>query len=283
VSIAACHFSSEGVVLGADSTSSVASPVGEQRRFDYSQKVFEVGENGTLGVCTWGLGRIGSLSHRQLIAELSQSLWTEPVTSVAEAAERLSSLCWDKYRQEYSGQLMRAADLSRRSRLSEPDEQDLLLFKAGLTLGYCIGGTWNKNPKPEAYEVLFNPASGHEKPKPAALQIDRTRFWGAPHFFNRLIEGIDPLLRERMLTSGKWNGTPAELDDMIRGMRLVQPVHLPLREAVDWIHTVIQTTIKSMKFSQFPQVCGGPVEIAVVTADRRFRWVKHKRLDDAIT
>jgi F420-0:gamma-glutamyl ligase len=40
--------------------------------------------------------------------------------------------------------------------------------------------------------------------------------------------------------------------------------------------------IKTMKFSHMAPVCGGPVEIAVVTTDRKFRWVRHKQSDAAI-
>ena len=35
-------------------------------------------------------------------------------------------------------------------------------------------------------------------------------------------------------------------------------------------------TIKTMKFSHMAPVCGGPVEIAVVTTDRKFRWVRQR-------
>lgn len=62
---------------------------------------------------------------------------------------------------------------------------------------------------------------------------------------------------------------------------LTQPTNLPLREAIDWIHTVIHTTIRAIKFNQ-EHSCGGPVEIAVITTDRPFRWVCHKSLDAAI-
>lgn len=44
----------------------------------------------------------------------------------------------------------------------------------------------------------------------------------------------------------------------------------------------IYTTIKAMKFSHMAPVCGGPVEVAVITTDRRFRWVRHKGFDAAI-
>ena len=59
-------------------------------------------------------------------------------------------------------------------------------------------------------------------------------------------------------------------------------VDLPIREAIDWVHASIYTTIQAMKFSHLAPVCGGPVEIAVITTDRPFRWVRHKRLDAAL-
>ena len=37
-----------------------------------------------------------------------------------------------------------------------------------------------------------------------------------------------------------------------------------------------------MKFSHYLPVCGGPIEIAVISTDRNFRWVRHKRFDDAL-
>jgi hypothetical protein len=61
-----------------------------------------------------------------------------------------------------------------------------------------------------------------------------------------------------------------------------QPFHLPIREAIDWVYASIYPSIKTMKFSHLAPVCGGPVEIAVITTDRPFRWVRHKKLDAAI-
>ncbi len=57
---------------------------------------------------------------------------------------------------------------------------------------------------------------------------------------------------------------------------------LPIREAIDFVHASIYSTIRALKFSRYEQTCGGPIEIAVITSDRRFRWVRHKRMDEAI-
>ena len=56
----------------------------------------------------------------------------------------------------------------------------------------------------------------------------------------------------------------------------------PIRDAVDFVHTCIFSTIKALKFSSLHQICGGPIELAVLRTDRPFQWVRHKEWDSAI-
>ena len=57
---------------------------------------------------------------------------------------------------------------------------------------------------------------------------------------------------------------------------------LPIREAIDYIHTYLHVTVKAFKFQFGAPTCGGPIEVAFVTTDRRFRWVCHKDFSSAI-
>jgi hypothetical protein len=98
----------------------------------------------------------------------------------------------------------------------------------------------------------------------------------------RLIFGTDGELRHSILSSGRCSGTEAELDALIGNQTWSHPM-LPIRDAIDFVYSCIYSTIKAMKFSNFSQVCGGPIEIGVITTDRRFRWVRHKDWDVAIT
>jgi len=107
------------------------------------------------------------------------------------------------------------------------------------------------------------------------------QFWGAPKIFGRLIKGYDPELRQAILNSGKWSGSHNELDAIL-GQFELQHQMLPIREAVDFVHVCIYSTIKAMKFSVMSQTCGGPIELATITTDRKFRWVRHKEWDSAI-
>src|SRR5579872_4174996 len=99
MTIAACYFSSEGVVLGADSTTTMTSvlqrpglpPYAAMRHFDYAQKIFEVGEHGTLGIAIWGAGRIGRMSHRTFFASVSDEWSGKQLNSVSDAAGFLAN------------------------------------------------------------------------------------------------------------------------------------------------------------------------------------------------
>lgn len=91
MTIAASYLVSDGVVFGADSSTTVeVQGTGVVQLLTHSQKVFEVGTNSRFGVCTWGAGSIGKTSHRTIIAQLADQINNQ--TTVQEAAEKLTTL-----------------------------------------------------------------------------------------------------------------------------------------------------------------------------------------------
>ena len=96
MTIAACYVSPEGVVLGADSTSTYGNPNGPHY-YNHAQKLFQIGENSTLGMVTWGLGGLATRSHRMLMALLADDLMAKPATSVADVAQRWTDQFWAVY------------------------------------------------------------------------------------------------------------------------------------------------------------------------------------------
>jgi hypothetical protein len=108
-------------------------------------------------------------------------------------------------------------------------------------------------------------------------------FWGTPTLIDRLTTGIDQVIFDAIHHSPLWTGTEDDLRALVRPRSLGAPANLPIREAMDWIHSSIQTTIKALKFSHHAPTCGGPIELAVITSDRAFRWVCHKKLGSALS
>jgi hypothetical protein len=292
LTVACCYVSPEGVVLGADSTTTFNFG-GIDHYYNFSQKLFELGEpgTGTLAVVTWGLGGLQVSSHRTLLALLSDDIKANPPTSVLDAANRWAARFWAAY----SGANCPVAPLVARCRAlsSKPnydpvtphpngrtaaEDVEMNVLQQSLTAGFCLGGYVLPDRMPEAYVVLFDPLQG--QPTPIQLALGWC-FWGAPNMIQRLIFGCDDGLKASILASGKWAGTAAELDAMIGQHQLAHPI-VPIRDAIDFVHSCILSTIKAFKFSSLSQICGGPVELAVITTDRPFRWVRHKDWDAAL-
>jgi len=275
LTIAVCYLSPEGVVLGADSTTTHGSQEGNHY-FNHAQKVFEVGEGTAFGVVTWGLAGLGTCSYRTLIALLGDDLASNPATSVGDVALRFVDLLWPQY-ENFSG-YQRFKDLDVKSGRTPDEDVEHTQLKADLVAGFCLAGH-SGDRIAKAYEILLDPLQG--KPRPQELPPLTHKWWGVPNILQRMIFGGDINLHASIMSSGKWTGTDQELWQIFKDQAFSHNV-LPIREAIDFVHTCIRSTGKAMRYSQFAQVCGGPPEIAVITTDRKFRWVRHKSWDTAI-
>jgi hypothetical protein len=287
MTIAACYLSSEGVVFGADSTSTLfvrgpgPTPGGSEHHFNYAQKVFEVGQQSYVGMAMWGLGNLAPTSYRTLIARFGDDLQVNPASNMAHVADRWNNLFWSAYSTEFANILQRVAQLLGQATRTPDEEDELELLRQSYSGGFCVGGCCLPDRTPQAFEITYGPDLTGPQP-PVALTIGTAKFWGCPNIINRLLYGVDFNMLASIEHSGKWTGTTDELVALVMPHMLAQPFDLPIREAIDWVHASIYTTIQAMKFSHLAPVCGGPVEVAVVTTDRPFRWVRHKRLDAAL-
>jgi hypothetical protein len=282
MTIAACYLSTEGVVFGADSTSTFPSTFGVPRHYEHGQKIFEVGNQGsTIGLVMWGLGGLVGQSYRTLIAQFAEQNFRQMTASVQEVAERFARFFWQEYSTRQSIQIQRLKHLAASQFLTIAEEEERKGLYLNLSGGFCLGGTLIHDRTPAAIEIIYQPLDTSPQLRP--LAYGETGFWGVPNFILRMLLGIDPSLYTAILASGRWTGTPNDLSNLVNQERLTLPGILPLRDAVDWVHASVYCTIKAMKFSQLAPVCGGPVEIAVITTDRPFRWVRHKTLDAALS
>lgn len=288
VTIAGFYLCPEGIVLGADSTSSVPIQDG-LHYFNFTQKLFEIGEGSTLGLLTWGLGGLGPVSFRTLLADLADELVANPPGDVSDVAQRWIDKFWIAYTNfkyvDQCNQLHQklpydplAAGANPGAR-TEEEEAVYLTLKQALVVGFCIGGYVLPDRTPQAMFMIFDPIN--VKPQFQIAHAESELWWGVPNIIDRLITGADVNLVDAVIDSGKWTGTKNELLDVVTAQRFRHGT-LPMRDAVDYVHSCIHSTIKAMKFSNMSQVCGGPIEIAVITSDRKFRWVRHKQWDAAI-
>lgn len=287
MTIAACYVSTEGIVFGADSTTTITMsiPGGPtvSRYYDYAQKIFEVGEASTLGVVTWAMGGLPERSHRFLIAQFADRIRTgAPLPNMETVAREWAEFYWDAYSRAFPAEIARAQTLrSGNPAPGSAEETELFGLLQGLTIGFCFGGNLYHDRTPRAFEIIFSPDLPGA-PTPQSLQVGLIRYWGCPNLMERLVYGIDQRVFDAILRSPHWGGNQQDLISLIQPAMLRTITLLPIREAIDWVHASVYATIKMMRYSQLDPLCGGPVEVAVITADRPFRWVRHKTLDAAI-
>ncbi len=98
--MAACYLSSEGIVLGADSTASYSLPSGEIQYLEHAQKLFEVGESRTLGVVCFGIGGLNDHPYRTLAAELGDLISSSVVDDFDKAVHWWRDTFWTLYEQQ---------------------------------------------------------------------------------------------------------------------------------------------------------------------------------------
>jgi hypothetical protein len=290
LTIAVCYLSPEGVVLGADSTTTY----GDQY-YNNSQKLFEIGIDSTIGVITWGLGGLVVRSHRTLFAELSDDLSANPAANMQEVAARWATRYWQAYSDPNSPiapVITNCRALAARPAYdannqnppagarSQSEEAEYVGLHNALVAGFCIAGYVLPSREPQAFEIIFDPLI---QTAPTPRQYSHGRwFWGAPKMFQRLILGCDDDLKSDILGFGHWTGTLQDLNALVSNHALNHPI-VPIRDAIDFVHATISSTIKAFKFSSLAPICGGSIEIAVITTDRNFRWVRHKSWDAAIS
>lgn len=264
MTIAAAYLVSEGVVFGADSSSTVflQTPHGERgvaQFLHHSQKVFEVGENSRIGVCTYGAASLGKVSHRTAVAMLADKISEK--TGVKEAAEMFTEIVAKEIR--------------------DTGHEDV---------GYYIGG-WNPDThEPECHQIQLrgdnDPLKEHSQ-----LETGLCSFSGASNFFTRVFYGFDPDLKTNLLDNLKHSFPEQEdIDQLLDNAfeKACRPLaaagyrDIPLREAIDFVYSYLHITVKALKFKIGAPVCGGPIEVGFVSTDRKFRWARHKTFTSAL-
>ena len=288
MTIAACYLSPEAAILGTDSTTTVTVTTGANppvhHFLDHAQKLFEVGERSTLGIATWALASVGETSHRTLVAQLADEIEQQDLQTFVDINAKWNAIVWDKYDQIFDtpdkqSRRQCAQELSAMPIRTDIEEQELNSVRE-FELGFCLAGYVKSDRTPRAFEFLYDNTMVDKRP-PQELPRGKLHAWGIRNFYYRLLFGIDEDIFKAILGSPKWTGTPNELAEIVAMFRYHPAGYLPVREAIDWVHSVIYSTAKSFKFSHLPQMCGGPIEVAAITSDRLFRWVHHKGLTSA--
>lgn len=255
----------EGIVLAADSMVSLVgtrdTPQGQQtgvfQTFEFANKVTQF-KDYPIGVMSWGTASISDRSIQSLIMECEHdylSLEKNESYTVKEIADKLLKELKAKYEATYptSGQ--------------QP------------SLGLYIGGYSSQQFFSDQYQYEFPRSSDWEivrQNKPDGSPSFGADWFGQTDALRRLIKGYNAKALEELVKRGvdktiiqKW------IDDNVAELPLIFD-GMPIQDAVDFANYAVQVTIGCFRFAAGPPLCGGNIDIAVITP-AAFHWAQRKQ------
>ena len=255
----------EGLILAADSMVTLEGTVntgegakaGVLQTFESANKVSQV-KDYPIGVMTWGIASISSRSIPSLIMEWEYGLGSLLVNadfSVRKMADGLHEFIHERYNKSYPA-------TERRPRL-------------GMFIGGYSGGQFFS----EQFFCEWPNRVGWQEVRPN--KSDGSPDFGANWFgqvdaLDRLVHGYDRNGIKELVKRGadkevvqKW------IEDHVSELPLVFD-GMPIQDAVDFANYAVQLTIGRFRFSMGVPVCGGDVDIAVITPDA-LHWAQRKQ------
>ncbi|MEX1229490.1 MAG: hypothetical protein WEB58_04575 [Planctomycetaceae bacterium] len=258
----------EGIILGADSTLTVSIPNQQGGRdvaqlFNSNQKIYEIGPKAEFfhpgrqfsgGFATWGDGSFGPISWHDLVNEFYCG-YEETMQSSDNVAEKFHDFAKRKWSELQASGAVPTGTCGPKAGA----------FVAAVAKGAC-----------RPHGSSLNLGLGQT----AALPRGELLIGGDVTTVYRIINGFDPELEKDLLNSGV---DPLLFKNCANKFSIASfTEHMPLRDAVDYVHFLIYSTIKMHRYKGSKALVGGAIEIAVITGDRGFRWILHKSLSDSI-
>ena len=250
----------DGVVVAADSRTTLANHRMLRVGSDFTRKVFE---SGRVAVTTYGEAFVADRSIASHMAEFAV-VAADHCDHPAPTARQLADFFGDRYDARVA---------------AGPDDDAPPPGVAAL--GFLVGG-YDDAGVGEAWEVTL--------PDRSVEQIATTAngggaAWrGQSDVVTRIVRGADLELLERLATAHKVTDQLDLIEPLLDACRYRIPFDsMNLQDGIDFAVLCIRTTIDVQRLTLGPVATapefswpgvGGPIEIATVTAPRGFAWVQ---------
>jgi hypothetical protein len=255
----------DGIVLAADSATTLTLPNGSHQVWNNANKVFHLHRRHPVAAMTWGLGNIGSASIATIAKDLRRRFmggdpehpdWAlDDTYTIEHVADRLVAMAYDE--------LFAAARAGRPS----------------ATLGFVVAGYSSGSRQPEAWLVEMSDAT--TRPVPSLLTPPGESGWlafGQRDAAARLLRGYDESLPSRLIAILDQAEAAKALRLLAGGALECQAVlpAMPFADAIAFARFVVDTTVGYSRFRFGPDTVGGPVEVAGITPHEGFKWISRK-------
>lgn len=256
----------DGIVLAADSATTMRLQDGSSQVYNSANKVFQLHRQLPVGAMTWGLGSIGPASIATLAKDLRTRLMGQDKNrpdwqldpdsyTVEEVARRLvEHFHAELYSQVFAGQ--------------QPGR-----------LGLLVAGYSANETAAEAWLVELTDPGVTPAPQPA-IRPDQTGWlaFAQPAANERLWLGMDRQTLQ-LLEANLTNEEFAKVMSILQSGNVQKaPVvgAMPLQDAIALAELMVNVTASFTYFVLGPNTVGGPTEVASMSRHEKFRWIARK-------
>jgi hypothetical protein len=257
----------DGVVLAADSASTITRGGQIINIYDNANKVFNLYKGLPVGAITWGSGNIGAVSISTIVKDFRLDLVAQDKAqgagqfdaehlSIEDVANRLAKYIETRFTPAFA-----------RGEVAPP-------------LGFVVAGFSEGSDLAEEWQILF--VEDGTLCGPFALR-DRTAIgpavFGQPEAFQRLAFGIDVIRAPIVLKKFGIDPAIAELtaqalrNDMEQNLAVAS---MPIQDAIELADFLVDLTAKYTRFKEGAATVGGPIDLAVITKHEDFKWIRRK-------
>jgi len=259
----------DGLVIAADSAStlSAADPTGKElgiaKVFNNATKLLQLRDY-PIGVATVGAGTVGARTISSLVEEFAN----DRPTLEQLGAKRLSV---EKEAKELQKFLMEAYNKAYPDKAAQRGGPALL-----------VGGYSGNEFFPE--EFVFNVPQGEfaarRTPNPNGSQDFGADWFGITDALVRFHHGRDDRMPMILKGCGVADDVIAKVMETLQA-QVQYPVPfdgMPLQDAVDYALFMAGLAVGRFRFVMGPEMCGGPIDVATITRQDGFKWVKQKNV-----
>lgn len=261
----------EGLVLASDSASAVAgapvTPNGKQgpqgilKVFFNANKIFQIRKL-PVGVMSWGAGAFQERTVASLVEEFENLDEVKKISRQNLDIKELSNELWKSMKQK------------------SDDIFNNIPTKGRPKTGLLVCGYSKDNFFPEEYAMII------PTEKASRIRPDRN---GKPDFGANWYGLTDAIIRfhhgrdDRVFEVLKNIGIDQKEIDNFKE-KITKDIQYPvlfqamsLGDAINYAEFVVQLTIARFRFVVGAELCGGPIDVAVITRKEGFNWIKNKK------
>jgi hypothetical protein len=260
----------DGVVLAADSATTLFSERGVSNVYNNANKVFNLYKTLPIGAISYGLGGIGNASMSTLMKDLRRK-----ITGLDS-----KNSDWKLNSEDYK--MCDVAELVKQFFYDDLYAKYFKDAKIKPVLGFIIAGYSSNEDLAEEYriEIIEGVCRG---PELIRNKEEAGIAWGGEQeAIHRLVCGFGMNLPQALKEMGIKDNDIGPAIDFIKG-RLGAPLvpsAMPIQDAIDLAEYLVNTTIMFSRFTPGAPTVGGPIEIATITKHEDFKWVQRKHYWD---